>query len=98
MSNGAAGAARDASFSLAQHGYHVLLGVRNKRERGSFSYVSRKGIELIDFDMEDQGTYPGLVDRLRTIRRDLDRPLIGIVLNTATGFLPRCLCLSACLL
>jgi hypothetical protein len=81
VSNAAYGQARNLVYELASHGYHILVGVRNKRERNSFSYAMRKGVELIDFDMGDPATYVDLVYRLRKIRRDLDRPFAGMVVN-----------------
>eukprot|EP01039_Chlorochromonas_danica_P004588 gene4588-5030_t len=83
FSNGVDGRAREAAFSLARRGYHVLLGVRTLQEKASFAYVQQKGVETILFSIEDPSSYQPVIDRLRRIRRDLDRPLAGIVVNLA---------------
>ena len=81
ISDGAKGSARQASIELAKHGYHVLVGCKTESEIRSFAFDSRKGLELIKFDLADPATFVTLIYRLRQIRRDLDRPIVGIVLN-----------------
>lgn len=83
ISHASSGPAREAALLLPRFGFHVLIGVKDKAERRSFLYSMRKGVELIDFDMADPSTYPNLIYRLRHIRRDLDRPVVGLVLNLA---------------
>lgn len=83
FSNGVDGRAREVAFSLARRGYHVLLGVRTIQEKATFAYVQQKGVEIILFSLEDPSSYQPVIDRLRKIRRDLDRPLSGIVVNLA---------------
>lgn len=83
ISHASSGPAREAALLLPRFGFHVLIGVKDKTERRSFLYSMRKGVELIDFDMADPSTYPNLIYRLRHIRRDLDRPVAGLVLNLA---------------
>lgn len=83
VSDGAKGSVREASIELAKHGYHVLVGCKSDAEIRSFAFDSRKGLELIKFDIANPATFVTLVYRLRQIRRDLDRPLVGIVLNLA---------------
>eukprot|EP01031_Cornospumella_fuschlensis_P039985 gene39985-48708_t len=81
VSNGAAGLSRALAFQLAQRGFHVLVGVRSKGERASFAYAQRKGLELLDFDMADPASYGVLVQRLRQLESELDRPLTGLLLD-----------------
>lgn len=83
VSDGAKGSIRQASIELAKHGYHVLVGCKTDAEIRSFAYDTRKGLELIKFDIADPATFVTLIYRLRQIRRDLDRPIVGIVLNLA---------------
>lgn len=83
ISHAASGPAREAVYILSRFGYQVLVGVKDKIERRSFLYSLRKGIELIDFDVSDPSTYPPLIYRLRHIRRDLDRPIVGVLINLA---------------
>lgn len=83
VSDGAKGSVREASIELAKHGYHVLVGCKSEAEIRSFAFDSRKGLELIKFDIANPATFVTLVYRLRQIRRDLDRPLVGIILNLA---------------
>lgn len=83
VSDGAKGSVREASIELAKHGYHVLVGCKTEAEIRSFAFDSRKGLELIKFDIANPATFVTLVYRLRQIRRDLDRPLVGVVLNLA---------------
>jgi hypothetical protein len=83
VSNAVEGPIRDAVLTLSKFGYHMLIGVRNKKERNSFSYVTQKGVELVNFDMGDPGTYVDMVYRLRQIRKDLDRPFVGLIVNLA---------------
>jgi hypothetical protein len=85
VTDGSKGEARLASIELAKHGYHVLLGCKTDAEMRSFAFDARKGLELIKFDLVDPSTFVGLIYRLRQIRRDLDRPIVGIVLNLAGG-------------
>ena len=85
ISDGAKGSSREAAIELAKHGYHVLVGAKTDAEIRSFAFDARKGLELIKFDITNPSTYVTLVYRLRQIRRDLDRPLVGIVLNLAGG-------------
>lgn len=60
---------RETAFALTKQGFQVLLGVKNKAERRSFLYSMQKGLELIDFDIQDPSTYPPLVYRLREMRQ-----------------------------
>lgn len=83
VSDGAKGSVREASIELAKHGYHVLVGCKTDAEIRSFAFDSRKGLEMIKFDIANPATFVTLVYRLRQIRRDLDRPLVGVVLNLA---------------
>ncbi len=77
------GAVRDAALSLTQQGFHVVVGASSKAEQRSFAYLARKGLEIIPFNLYDPSTYPDAVYRLRHIRRDLDRPLVSLVINLA---------------
>jgi hypothetical protein len=83
ISHASSGPARELALTLSKYGFQVLVGVKNKVEKRSFLYSMKKGIELIEFNLEDPTTYPTLIYRLRYIRRDLDRPLVGVVLNLA---------------
>lgn len=83
VTDGAKGDSRLASIELAKHGYHVLVGCKTDAEIRSFAFDARKGLELIKFDLVDPSTFVGLIYRLRQIRRDLDRPIVGIILNLA---------------
>lgn len=83
VSHAASGPAREAVYVLARFGYQVVVGVKNDLERRSYLYSLRKGIELIQFDISDPSTYPTLIYRLRHIRRDLDRPIVGLLINLA---------------
>jgi hypothetical protein len=83
VSDGAKGQVREAAVELSKLGYHVLVGAKTDAEIRSFAFDSRKGLELIKFDITSPATFVDLVYRLRQIRRDLDRPLVGVVLNLA---------------
>ncbi len=83
VTDGAQGVARQASIELAKHGYHVLVGCKTDAEIRSFAFDARKGLEMIKFDLADPSTFVTLIYRLRQVRRDLDRPIVGIVLNLA---------------
>jgi hypothetical protein len=83
VTDGAQGVARQASIELAKHGYHVLVGCKTDAEVRSFAFDARKGLEMIKFDIADPSTFVTLIYRLRQVRRDLDRPIVGIVLNLA---------------
>jgi len=80
---GSSGVSQEAVLELAKNGYYVLVGVATPLERKSFTYLQRKGLELVHFDLLDPTTYPDVVYRLRHIRRDLDRPLGGMIINFA---------------
>lgn len=83
VSDGAKGIARESSLELAKLGYHVLVGVKSEEEKRSFAFESRKGLEVILFDVAEPATLVTLVYRLQQIRRDLDRPMVGVVINLA---------------
>jgi hypothetical protein len=83
VSDGAKGTAREASVELSKLGFHVLVGVKSEEEKRSFAFESRKGLEVILFDIADPTTLVKVVYRLRQLRRDLDRPVVGVVLNLA---------------
>jgi hypothetical protein len=86
VSDGAKGIARDASIELTKLGYHVLVGVKSEEEKRSFVFESRKGLEVIIFDVADPTTLVKVVYRLRQLKRDLDRPIVGVVLNLAGAY------------
>lgn len=81
VTDGARGNVREASIELTKLGYHVLLGVKSEDERKTFAYDQRKGLETILFDIGDPVTLVNVIYRLRQIRRDLDRPIVGLVIN-----------------
>ncbi len=82
VTSAASGAIRNAGVELAKHGSHVLFGFQSADQRKALTaYTGRKGIELIKFDMYDPSTFPDVIYRLRIIKRDLQRPLTGIVIN-----------------
>ena len=83
ISDGAKGSSREAAIELSKHGYHVLVGCKTDAEIRSFAFDSRKGMEMIKFDISSPETYIPLIYRLRQIRRDLDRHIVGVVLNLA---------------
>lgn len=83
VSDGSRGGVRDATIELAKLGYHVLVGVKSKEEARSFVYDQRKGLETIQFDIADPVTLASVINRLREIRRDLDRPIVGLIINHA---------------
>jgi len=83
ISDGAKGSSREAAVELSKHGYHVLVGCKTEAEIRSFAFDSRKGMEMIKFDISSPETYIPLIYRLRQIRRDLDRHIVGVVLNLA---------------
>ena len=41
------------------------------------------GLEMILFDLTNPSTLVEVIYRLRQIRRDLDRPIVGILINIA---------------
>lgn len=86
FSDGAKGVARESALELAKQGYHVLVGVKSEDEKRSFAFESRKGLEIILYDIADPSTLANLVYRLRQIKRDLDRPTVGVILNVAGKF------------
>lgn len=94
ITSGSSGIAHEAILELTKHGYYVLVGVASNLDRKAFTYVQRKGLELIKFDMMDPTMYPDLVYRLRHIRRDLDRPLSGIIINLSGKLLNQTSCVS----
>ena len=51
VTDAAQGPAREAALHLADHGIHVLAGVKNEYEQRSFMFDSRKGLEPIVFDI-----------------------------------------------
>lgn len=81
ITDGAKGSSREAAVELAKHGYHVLVGCKTEAEIRSFAFDSRKGMEMIKFDVSSPETYIPLIYRLRQIRRDLDRHIVGVILN-----------------
>jgi hypothetical protein len=82
VTSAASRAIRNAGLELAKHGSHVLFGVQSADQRKALTaYTGRKGIELIKFDMYDPSTFPDVIYRLRIIKRDLQRPLTGVVIN-----------------
>lgn len=83
VSDGAKGIARESSLELAKLGYHVLVGAKSEEEKRSFAFESRKGLEVILFDVAEPATLVALIYRLQQIRRDLDRPMVGVVINLA---------------
>jgi len=83
ISDGAKGSSREAAIELAKHGFHVLVGCKTEAEIRSFAFDSRKGMEMIKFDVSSPETYIPLIYRLRQIERDLDRHIVGVVLNLA---------------
>ena len=96
ISDGAKGSAREAAIELAKHGYHVLVGAKSEAEIRSFAFDSRKGLEPILFDITNPSTFVSLIFRLRQIRRELDRPFVGIVLNLAGRWIILKLMFSCC--
>ena len=83
ISDGAKGSSREAAIELAKHGFHVLVGCKTEAEIRSFAFDSRKGMEMIKFDVSSPETYIPMIYRLRQIERDLDRHIVGVVLNLA---------------
>eukprot|EP00601_Ochromonadales_sp_CCMP2298_P014186 CAMPEP_0173236996 /NCGR_PEP_ID=MMETSP1142-20121109/11782_1 /TAXON_ID=483371 /ORGANISM="non described non described, Strain CCMP2298" /LENGTH=260 /DNA_ID=CAMNT_0014167591 /DNA_START=142 /DNA_END=921 /DNA_ORIENTATION=- len=83
VTDGAKGHAREVATELAKHGFHVLVGVRSTAELRSFAFEARKGLEPVLFDLTQPATFADIVYRIRQIRRDLDRPLVGVLLNLA---------------
>lgn len=81
VSNAAHGSCRDSVFMLSEAGFQVVLGVKDLAERSSFLYSIRKGMEFSNFSLSDPSLYPPLIYRLRQIRRDLDRPYVGVLIN-----------------
>jgi hypothetical protein len=49
----------------------------------SFSYTAKKGLEPIQLDVNSPASIAKVFYRVREIRRDLDRPLAGIIVNVA---------------
>ena len=45
------------------YGYHVLAGVQSEAEQKSFLYDSRKGLEVVLFDLTDPATLVNLIYR-----------------------------------
>ena len=62
-------------------GYHILLGVNNEKELGRFIYDKVKGIEPIVLDFKEPNHILRAVYRIQEIKRDLYRPLVGVVIN-----------------
>ena len=87
ITDAAYGHARQTALLLADQGLHVLAGVRTKAEERSFTYDARKGLEPFRMDMSEPNDIAKLMYRLRFVAADLQRPLYGILVNTADSVL-----------
>jgi len=87
ITDAAYGHARQTALLLADQGLHVLAGVRTKAEERSFTHDARKGLEAIRMDMSEPNDIAKLYYRLRFVAADLQRPLYGILVNTADSVL-----------
>lgn len=83
ITDAAYGISRTLALRLAGTGLHVLAGVRSEAEARSFIFERRKGLEPIILDVNEPAQISKVLFRIRQIRRDLDRPLMGVVLNIA---------------
>ena len=70
------------SFSVSSS-VHILLGVESESEVRTLQFegIRSKGIEPIVFDREDVNDFAKVVYRSKEVLRDLNRPLLGIVVN-----------------
>lgn len=91
VSNAAHGSCRDSTYKLSEVGFQVVVGVKDLAERSSYLYSIRKGMELTNFSLSDPSLYPPLIYRLRQIRRDLDRPYVGVLINLQRKLFPHSL-------
>ena len=62
---------------------HILLGVESESEVKALQFegIRSKGIEPIVFDREDVNDFAKVVYRSKEVLRDLNRPLLGVVVN-----------------
>jgi len=87
ITDAAYGHARQTALLLADQGLHVLAGVRTKAEERSFAHDARKGLEPIRLDMAQPNDIAKLYYRLSFVAAELQRPLYGILVNTADSVL-----------
>lgn len=73
------GPGREIALSLADRGYHVVLGVSSESERKSFNYIYNKGLETILFDMKESSHVADVMYRVEDISRKLHRKLSTVV-------------------
>ena len=83
ITDAAQGPAREAALLLADYGLHVLAGVRTESEARSFIYDTRKGLEPIVLDLSQPVQLARLLYRIKQVTRELNRPLMGIMINVA---------------
>jgi hypothetical protein len=87
ITDAAYGHARETALLLADQGMHVLAGVRSAAEERSFAYDERKGLEPFQMDLQEPNEVAKLMYRLRFITVEMERPLYGIIVNTADSSL-----------
>lgn len=71
---------RQAANALASYGLHVLVGVSSATMVPHFAETAVKGVELTVVDIQEPSHIAHVVYRSREITRDLQRPLLGIVM------------------
>jgi NAD(P)-dependent dehydrogenase (short-subunit alcohol dehydrogenase family) len=87
ITDAAYGYARETALLLADQGLHVLAGVRNEVEEKSFFYDKRKGLEPFVLDISEPNQIAKLFYRLKFVTAEFERPLFGIIINTADSVL-----------
>jgi len=85
VTDAAYGVGREVALQLAQEGLHVLACVKNDAELRSFIYDKRKGLEPIVADVSNPPELAHLLYRTRQVALELERPLYGLLINTASA-------------
>ena len=75
------GIGRDLSVYLAGLGFHVLVGVKNKKDAKTYVFERFKGIEPIVLDITEPNHILRCIYRIREIQRDLNRSFVGLIIN-----------------
>jgi hypothetical protein len=78
-----------------EYGIYVLMGVQSKEMVHFLSKDAVKGVELIEVDTTEPSNVAKLVYRSREIIRDLDRPLVGLLMLYPG--IPHCKPFNACI-
>ena len=71
---------RQAANALASYGLYVLVGVGSAAMVPHFAETAVKGVELMVVDLQEPSHIAQLVFRSRELTRDLQRPLLGVVM------------------